>query len=198
MVGEARWRILDLEPTRALGHSGKAMGPLKSPEIYEWEITNSGQELLLMCCDGFFSKNAFRSLQHLVAFLVNPMDYCHRSDFFHGTCCAAFLKELREPLPSPEKCKMSSLFKFIYSRINDKLSDATWRQAHDSAYEFLSKFAAQNPIPNIRTYPAKTLLAASYLAVLLVGDDNISTTLVTLDDHKTYGSTCFELGQEPE
>ena len=60
------------------------MGPLKSPEIYEWEITNPGQELLLMCCDGFFSKNAFRSPQHLVAFLVNPMDYCHRSDYFHG------------------------------------------------------------------------------------------------------------------
>ena len=37
-----------------------------------------------MCCDGFFSKNAFKSTNHLVEFLVNPMDYCHRSDFFSG------------------------------------------------------------------------------------------------------------------
>lgn len=136
-----------------------------------------------MCCDGFFSKNAFKSTNHLVEFLVNPMDYCHRSDFFSGarvlasfsligtpsvnrllrapavshcdmrpphvvhtrarrnlahvggfsrislltelakagTCVAAFLKDLRVPLPDPAKCSMGSLFKFIYTRINDKV-----------------------------------------------------------------------------
>ena len=38
-----------------------------------------------------------------------------------GTCVAAFLKDLRVPLPDPAKCSMGSLFKFIYTRINDKV-----------------------------------------------------------------------------
>jgi hypothetical protein len=36
MPGEERWRLLDLEPTRALGHANKTYGPLHSPEIYEY------------------------------------------------------------------------------------------------------------------------------------------------------------------
>ena len=36
MPGEERWRLLDLEPTRALGHANKKYAPLHSPEIYEW------------------------------------------------------------------------------------------------------------------------------------------------------------------
>ena len=67
-----------------MGHAGKALGPLKSPETYEWEVNQCDEHMLLMCCDGFFSKNAFKSTKHLVEFLVNPMDYCHRSDFFSG------------------------------------------------------------------------------------------------------------------
>lgn len=35
MPGEERWRLLELEPTRALGHANKSYGPLQSPEIYE-------------------------------------------------------------------------------------------------------------------------------------------------------------------
>jgi hypothetical protein len=31
------------------------------------------------------------------------------------------LKELRVPLPDPAKCSMGSLFKFIYTSINDKV-----------------------------------------------------------------------------
>ena len=36
MPGEERWRLLNLEPTRALGHANKKHAPLHSPEIYEW------------------------------------------------------------------------------------------------------------------------------------------------------------------
>ena len=36
MPGEERWRLLDLEPTRALGHANKNYEPLHSPEIYEY------------------------------------------------------------------------------------------------------------------------------------------------------------------
>lgn len=38
-----------------------------------------------------------------------------------GTCVSAFLKELRVPLPDPAKCSMGSLFKFIYTHLNDKV-----------------------------------------------------------------------------
>jgi hypothetical protein len=62
---------------------GKALGPLKSPEIYEWEVTQCHELMLIMCCDRFFSKNAFKSTEHLVEFLVNPMDY------FTGVCSCA-------------------------------------------------------------------------------------------------------------
>ena len=34
---------------------------------------------------------------------------------------AAFLKELRVPLPDPAKCSMGHLFKFIYTRVNEKV-----------------------------------------------------------------------------
>jgi hypothetical protein len=38
-----------------------------------------------------------------------------------GTCVAAFLKELRLPLPDPAKCSMGHLFKFIYTSVRDKV-----------------------------------------------------------------------------
>jgi hypothetical protein len=63
---------------------------------------------------------------------------------------------------------MAELFHAIHEATNDKLSDDTWCDAHDSAYEYLSVFAQENPVPNVRTAPAKTLLAAAYLAVLMV------------------------------
>ena len=48
-----------------------------------------------------------------------------------------------------------------------------------------------------RTAPAITLLAACYLAVLLVSDDNVSCTWVRMDRHKENGPTWLELGAEP-
>ena len=99
MPGEERWRLLDLEPTRALGHVGKKYGPMPCPEIYEWNIDDTDRHLMLMCCDGFFSKSAFTSPEMVTRFLVDPVGYCHRPDFFKGTCVAALMKELRESRP---------------------------------------------------------------------------------------------------
>jgi hypothetical protein len=70
--------------------------------------------------------------------------------YMAGTCFAALMKELKVRLPTPSKCSMGSLFKWIYRSVNPKLSDEEWRQAHNSAYEFLAAFAVQRPIPNIR------------------------------------------------
>ena len=197
MPGEFRWRLLDLEPTRALGHGGKKWGPLHSPEIYQWHVEKPEQEMLLLCCDGFFSKSAFASMAHLTSFLVDPRKHCQRADFFHGTCFEALMRDLREPMPSPEKLSMGTLFKFIYKSLNAKLCDAIWRQAHESAYEYLCSFAQERPTPNIRTAPAQTLLAACYLASLMASDDNVSCTLVMLDHDKLYGDgDAFENGME--
>lgn len=197
MPGEFRWRLFDLEPTRALGHRCKKLGPLTSPEIYEWHVDAPEQTMLLLCCDGFFSKKAFASPQMLTYFLVDPRSYCQRPDFFTGTCFESLLQDLREPLPTPANKSMGTLFKFIYKSVNQKLCDQVWRDAHDSAYQFLSIFAQEKPTPNIRTAPGKTLLAACYLASLMVSDDNISCTLVLLDQHKLYGEdVVFELGVE--
>jgi len=39
MPGEERWRLLNLEPTRALGHRNNKEPPMRHPEVYEWEVT---------------------------------------------------------------------------------------------------------------------------------------------------------------
>ena len=70
--------------------------------------------------------------------------------FVAGTCLAALMRDIKERLPTPSKCSMASLFKWIYKSVNSKLCDDEWRHAHDSAYEYLAAFAAQRPIPNIR------------------------------------------------
>ena len=78
MPGEERWRLLRLEPTRALGHAGKKECPMHCPEIYEWPMPEPQNYMMLMCCDGFFSKSAFASLEMVTKFLVDPVGFCHR------------------------------------------------------------------------------------------------------------------------
>jgi hypothetical protein len=78
MPGEERWRLLDLEPTRALGHVGRKHVPTHCPEIYEWSIPETQNCMMLMCCDGFFSKSAFTSPEMVTKFLVDPIGFCHR------------------------------------------------------------------------------------------------------------------------
>ena len=198
MPGEERWRLLNLEPTRALGHRNNKEPPMRHPEIYEWEVEAADKHMLLICCDGFFSKNAFVSPEHVTRFLADPVAFCKRKDFFQGTCLEVLMSEMGESdlLPDPSQVSMAELFYQIHEAVNDKLSDDTWCDAHDSAYEYLSVFAQENPNPNIRTAPAKTLLAAAYLAVLMVSDDNISCTLVFIDGKSPYGGRRFELGNE--
>lgn len=198
MPGEERWRLLNLEPTRALGHRNNKEPPLRHPEVYEWQVPQAEDHMLLVCCDGFFSKNAFPSPEHVTRFLADPVSFCKSKTFFRGTCLEVLMEEMGEShlLPDPSKVSMAELFHQIHEAVNDKLSDDTWCDAHDSAYEYLSVFAQENPIPNVRTAPAKTLLAASYLGVLMVSDDNISSCLVMLDGNSTFNGRRFELGSE--
>ena len=37
--------------------------------------------------------------------------------------------------------------------------------------------ASEPQIPNIKTHPVKTMLAACYLAILMVSDDNVSVLI---------------------
>jgi hypothetical protein len=41
--------------------------------------------MLLICCDGFFSKNAFPSPEHVTRFLADPVAFCKDKNFFRGT-----------------------------------------------------------------------------------------------------------------
>lgn len=63
MPGEERWRVLELEPTRAVGHRLKKEHPLQHPEIFEWPVAAAENMMLLLSCDGFFSKEAFRTTE---------------------------------------------------------------------------------------------------------------------------------------
>jgi hypothetical protein len=178
MPGEERWRVLDVEPTRALGHKLKREHPLHHPETKMWTVKDPGSTMLMLSCDGFFSKEAFGSPDHVTAFLSDPSAYCKRKDLFQGTCLKALLERLDEThkLPDPSTVDMLTLVEKIRSVVYSKLSDDTWTSAYDSAYQYLKKFAAEKPIPNIKTHPVKTLLAACYFAVLLVSDDNVSVS----------------------
>ena len=73
MPGEERWRLLNLEPTRALGHRNNKEPPLRHPEVYEWQVPQAEDHMLLVCCDGFFSKSAFASPQVLTQALSSLM-----------------------------------------------------------------------------------------------------------------------------
>lgn len=198
MPGEERWRVLELEPTRAVGHRLKKEHPLQHPEIFEWPIENSDSMMLLLSCDGFFSKEAFRTTDMVTEFLCDPELYCKRPDFFKGTCLEALLIKIKEvkSLPDPTKSSMLELFTGIHKVVFNKLSDDTWTAAYDSAFQYLKLFAADKPVDNIRTAPAKTLLAACYLAVLMVSDDNVSCSVVMLDGKPRFDGQKFELGHE--
>eukprot|EP00960_Hanusia_phi_P049393 759529-Hanusia_phi.AAC.9 len=177
MPGEERWRVLEVEPTRAVGHRMKKEHPLQHPEVFEW-------------------KEAFRTPDMVTHFLTDPVGYCKRPDFFTGTCLEALLIKIHEAdsLPDPGQVSMSELFDAIFNVVYNKLSDDTWTSAYESAHEYLQMFANEKPVPNIRTSPAKTILAACYLAVLMVSDDNVSCSMVILDGKKHFGGESFELG----
>merc|ERR1712216_452959 len=81
MPGEERWRLLNLEPTRALGHRNNKEPPLRHPEVYEWQVPQAEDHMLLVCCDGFFSKNAFPSPEHVTRFLADPVPFCKSKTF---------------------------------------------------------------------------------------------------------------------
>lgn len=198
MPGEERWRVLELEPTRAVGHRLKKEHPLQHPEIFEWPVEKSDSMMMLLSCDGFFSKEAFRSAEMVTEFLCDPELYCKRPDFFKGTCLEALLIKIKEvkSLPDPTKSTMLELFTGIHKVVFNKLSDDTWTAAYDSAFQYLKLFASEKPVDNIRTAPAKTLLAASYLAVLMVSDDNVSCSVVMLDGKPRFDGQKFELGSE--
>jgi len=199
MPGEERWRVLDVEPTRALGHKLKREHPLHHPETKMWTVKDPGSTMLMLSCDGFFSKEAFGSPDHVTAFLSDPSAYCKRKDLFQGTCLKALLERLDEThkLPDPSTVDMLTLVEKIRSVVYSKLSDDTWTSAYDSAYQYLKKFAAEKPIPNIKTHPVKTLLAACYFAVLLVSDDNVSVSIIFLDGISRFGGQMLQSGIQP-
>ena len=130
-------------------------------------------------------------------FLTDPVGYCKRPDFFTGTCLEALLIKIHEAdsLPDPSQTSMSELFDAVFNVVYNKLSDDTWTSAYESAHEYLQMFANEKPVPNIRTSPAKTILAACYLAVLMVSDDNVSCSMVILDGKKHFNGESFELGK---
>lgn len=176
MPGEERWRVLDVEPTRALGHKLKREHPLHHPETKQWIVSDPKNTILMLSCDGFFSKEAFGSPDAVCRFLSDPAAYCKERTLFTGTCLKALLERLDETnkLPDPSTVDMATLVDKIRNVVYSKLSDDTWTSAYESAYQYLKMFAAEKPIPNIKTHPVKTLLAACYFAVLLVSDDNVS------------------------
>jgi len=196
MPGEERWRVLDVEPTRALGHKLKREHPLHHPEIKEWQVQEPSKSMLMLSCDGFFSKEAFATPDHVTRFCADPQSYCKDPALFNGTCLKALLERLDEThkLPNPATVDMATLFDKIRNVVFSKLSDDTWTTAYDAAYQYLRKFAQEKPIPNITTQPVKTLLAACYFAVLLVSDDNVSVSVVFLDGLVRFGGGCIDSG----
>mmetsp|Transcript_11073 Transcript_11073/g.27143 ORF Transcript_11073/g.27143 Transcript_11073/m.27143 type:complete len:448 (+) Transcript_11073:71-1414(+) len=196
MPGEERWRVLDVEPTRALGHKLKREHPLHHPETQEWTVSDPKNSILMLSCDGFFSKEAFGSPDQVTRFLTDPVAYCKDPNLFQGTCLKALLERLNEThkLPDPSSVDMGTLFERIRNVVFSKLSDETWTTAYDAAFQYLRKFAQERPVPNIKTHPVKTLLAACYFAVLLVSDDNVSVLVVFLDGVQRFGGRCIDAG----
>lgn len=208
MPGEERWRVLEVEPTRALGHAhsehvgSRFLAPNRRPEILEWKVKAPERTMLLICSDGLFSKHAFPSVPRVLSFLIDPEAYCKSKDFFEGTCLLTALSNTSrsEPmLPDPSACSMQELFEQIFDVVLPSLNDDTWSDAYTSAFHFLSMFAMEKPTPNIHTQPAKTVAAACYLAVLLLSDDNVSCSVAQLGENpkmKTDGTADHELRLE--
>ena len=84
---------------------------MRHPEIYEWEVEAPDQHMMLICCDGFFSKNAFVSPESVTRFCADPVGFCRRKDFFRGTCLEVLMEEMGESdlLPDPSKVGPSKM-----------------------------------------------------------------------------------------
>jgi hypothetical protein len=72
--------------------------PSTNLQVYEWEVTNPEEHMLLVCCDGFFSKNAF----------VSPEVFCFLFCFF--VCCDGFFS--KNAFVSPEAERISVRLRF--------------------------------------------------------------------------------------
>lgn len=134
--------------------------------IYEWLVDDPEKTLDLMCCDGFFSKNAFTTPEMVMQFPV----FCHQSEFFNGTCfsLAALFKKMPwnlDCLPHPEKHSMGSLFTFFSQTINPILCDKAWRD--------FSRF----------------VLSCNSHDVWLL--ENVSVTVIMMEKQGHYIQTCW-------
>ena len=194
--GKVSWRILDEEPTRALGHTQSQLHPLRSPEIYEWQLEAPDSLLLLLLGAGFISQNVFKSPDELSFFLADPEAFCKRSDFFVGTCMESTLSQdgRKLDLSSMTRGTMPQLFMAIHEIAKDFLTDELMLERNVSALRYLIQFAQQKPVPNVRTAPACTLLAAAHLAVLMLSQETMMCTLIMLDGGNMYGGKRFTLG----
>jgi len=87
------------------------------------------------------SKNSMAELFHEAVTL--PLTATHCNTLQHTATHCNTLQHTAthcntDLLPDPSKVSMAELFHQIHEAVNDKLSDDTWCDAHDSAYEYLS------------------------------------------------------------
>lgn len=212
--GNVSWHILDFEPTRALGHTAKSeLHPLRDPEIYEWHLEVPDHHVLLMLGAGFISNHVFKNPNAVAFFLADPAAFCKRPDFFVGTClekvvlsrgspCDAFGREtgrtggLAINLSHMTRGTMPQLFMGIHETVKDLLDECAM-EMNVVALRYLIQFAQQKPVPNVRTAPASTLLAAAYLAVLMLSQETISCSIIMLDGGNFYGGKRLTVGGRP-
>jgi hypothetical protein len=91
---------------------------------------------------------------------------------------------------------MPQLFMGIHETVKDLLDECAM-EMNVVALRYLIQFAQQKPVPNVRTAPASTLLAAAYLAVLMLSQETISCSLIMLDGGNFYGGKRLTVGGRP-
>jgi serine/threonine protein phosphatase PrpC len=170
---ENRWRVGMIEPSRSLGDI-RAPYCLHGPEITQWSSIPSSSSVLLLCSDGFTSKNAFLSLAHLARFLTDPLAFLARWTLDNTVLVSHdpdLNNDLQQVVDIPDRIRLVASRALAVLQKNEV--DQHWIDTHCASARWL-----QDHCP---AFSGSELLAAAHLAILQLSDDNLTAVALKME-----------------
>jgi len=177
-----------LEPLRSVEpptHQFFARTDLKPlqrcPEIQSWPAPTTAF-LLLLTCDGPFSKNAFPSPQHLARFLVQPEQYVTEvpHTILTDMRISGWLQSVGVDLDTLKGLSFSQWLEKVGERV-PRAIDVLWLAAYQPSIQRLQVASTCGSLPSVHTDPWSAMVLAADFAIAHLSDDNItmSATVVS-------------------
>ena len=168
------------------------------PELVAWQLpTSFNTPIVLFCaCDGFFSHNAFGSIEAFGTCVVDPEAYMASSDLgcLDGTCLQqvvsdpdyeSHLRQAKKWLPGAGIEWAQDPTKCCYELMAKLAPDRGWLSAVNLSWANVERLRASHGgrVPSLIEAPEAAIEMATNLAVLLMSDDNVSIETLVVGSH---------------